>query len=95
MLAAFGKELILEAGQEVEEGVSSNGEAGPSRGAPLNNASKDKVEENARAIPRKGSEVMEQQGAKKMKEPFGKTIEPKDSLNPGVGNARESSLKIP
>ena len=60
MLVVFGRKLILKAGQEVEEGVGSNGEAGASRGAPLNNTSQDEVEENAGAIPRKDSKVMKQ-----------------------------------
>ena len=87
--------LILELGKEGEEGISSHRKDHACRGAALDDAYEDEIEESLNSRDRGNSEVMREETVQEEAETARKPIMLENCMDPSMPNARERGLKVP
>ena len=95
MGVVLGLELSLKVGEFLKEGIGTDRKAKPSRWAPLDDASQDKIKKSLETTRNINSIIVKEKGIKKKQKTSRKTKRLKDSLDPSVAHAGEGRLEIP
>jgi len=91
----FTEKLFLNVVKEGEERVSRDGEDQAGGGAALDDPDENEIQESLKASHIGDSEVKGEEGVQEEAKTLRKSIVFKNSMNPGVSNARERRLKVP